>query len=227
MGEVTSESAPAPRGRPRKLTEDQVVEAAAALISDEGFAALSTRSLARRLGVRSSTLYSYFATFDEIADAAVTPLTPARIGGRLLDDITVPDLLVSPAPVEALVALFADLRALLVMHPDAIPARVGSRPWAQMVGMVNALLTQLLALGLSVDRAAACYEALIGVTMSSAAVARTASQTPPAEIEALVRELAPADSDPLLRLEEWANRPADERFRETMRELVQWMLPML
>ena len=218
MGEVTSESAPAPRGRPRKLTEDQVVEAAAALISDEGFAALSTRSLARRLGVRSSTLYSYFATFDEIADAAVS---------RLLDDITVPDLLVSPAPVEALVALFADLRALLVMHPDAIPARVGSRPWAQMVGMVNALLTQLLALGLSVDRAAACYEALIGVTMSSAAVARTASQTPPAEIEALVRELAPADSDPLLRLEEWANRPADERFRETMRELVQWMLPML
>lgn len=215
---MTSASAPAPRGRPRKLTEDRVVEAAAALIADEGFAALSTRSLARRLGVRSSTLYSYFATFDEIADAAVS---------RLLDDITVPDLASAPAPVEALVSLFADLRALLVMHPDAIPARAGSRPWTRMVGMVNALLGQLLALGLPVERAAACYEALIGVTMSSAAVARTASQTPPTEIDTLIRELAPADSDPLLRLEEWANRPADERFRDTMRELVRWMLPML
>ncbi|MBO9627183.1 MAG: TetR/AcrR family transcriptional regulator [Microbacterium sp.] len=215
---MTSDPAPAPRGRPRKLTVDAVIDAAVAVIAEEGFAALSTRSLARRLDVRSSTLYSYFDSIEEIADAAVS---------RMLDGIHVPRLADVDDPAGALVALFVDLRELLIVHPDAIPARPESRPWAQMVGMVNALLAQFLRLGLTVERAAACYEALIGVTMASAATARRTQQTPASEIELLLDGLDPADTDTLLRLREWAGEPDDERFRHTIRELVGWMLPTL
>jgi AcrR family transcriptional regulator len=218
VSSVTNHHPPAPRGRPRKLTVDAVVDAAVALIVDDGFATLSTRTLARRLGVRSSTLYSYFESVDEIADAAVS---------RMLDGIRVPDLSSEDDPTDALVALFTDLRALLIAHPDAIPARLDSRPWEQMVGMVNALLRQFLALGLTVERAAACYEALIGVTMASAATARRAQQASAAEIELLLGDLDPADTDTLLRLRAWAGRPDDERFRSTIGELVHWMLPGL
>lgn len=209
---------PATRGRPRKLTADVVVDAAVALILEEGFAALSTRALAKRLGVRSSTLYSYFASVEEIADAAVS---------RMLDAILVPDLATVPDPVEALVGLFVDLRRLLVVHPDAIPARLDSRPWAQMVGMVNALLRQFLEQGLTVERAAACYEALIGITMASAATARRAQQASAAEVEMLLTDLDPTDTDTVLKLRTWASEPEDVRFRGTVRELVHWMLPAL
>jgi AcrR family transcriptional regulator len=215
---VTSEHPPAARGRPRKLTADAVVDAAVALIVEDGFASLSTRSLAQRLGVRSSTLYSYFGSVEEIAEAAVS---------RMLDGIRVPDLGTAADPVDALVRFFIDLRDLLIAHPDAIPARLDSRPWAQMVGMVNTLLRQFLEHGLTVDRAAACYEALIGVTMASAATARRAQQASAAEIELLLTELDPTDTDTLLRLRTWASEPDDVRFRSTVRELVRWMLPAL
>ncbi|MDR2322829.1 MAG: TetR/AcrR family transcriptional regulator [Microbacterium sp.] len=215
---MTSEHPPAARGRPRKLTADAVVDAAVALIVEDGFTSLSTRSLAQRLGVRSSTLYSYFGSVEEIAEAAVS---------RMLDGIRVPDLGTAADPVDALVRFFVDLRDLLIAHPDAIPARLDSRPWAQMVGMVNTLLRQFLEHGLTVDRAAACYEALIGVTMASAATARRAQQASAAEIELLLTELDPTDTDTLLRLRTWASEPDDVRFRSTVRELVRWMLPAL
>lgn len=206
------------RGRPRKLSSELIIDTAVTLISEEGYAALSTRSLAHRLDVRSSTLYSYFPTFDEIAETAVS---------RMLEGIQIPDLASSPRPVDALVTLFADLRSLLILNPDAIPARVQSRPWEQMIRMVNALLSQFLSLGLTAARAAACYEALVGVTMASAATARRAQQAPSAEIELLLKDLDAVDTDALLSLREWARRPEDERFEGTVRELVIWLLPML
>lgn len=215
---MSAERPPSARGRPRKLTVDAIVDAAVALIVEEGFAALSTRSLAMRLGVRSSTLYSYFESIEEIADAAVT---------RMLDDIHVPSLATSPDPVAALVSLFADLRELLIVHPEAIPARLDSRPWAQMVGMVNALLSQFIGLGLPVARAAVCYEALIGVTMASAATARRAQRASPAEVELLLEGMDTDETDALLQLREWASGSVDERFRGTIHDLVLWMLPML
>lgn len=214
---MTSEQ-PAVLGRPRKLTVDGIVDAAVALIREEGFAALSTRTLAARLGVRSPTLYSYFESVDEIADAAVV---------RMLDGIRVPVLSESEDPVGALVAFFVDLRTLLIVHPDAIPARPESRPWELMVGMVNALLRQFLELGLPAARAAVCYEALIGVTMASAATARHAPQASAAEVELLLADMDPAETETLLSLREWAGRSEDERFRGTIRELLRWMLPAL
>ena len=45
---------------PQKLSEQQILEEAARLVDEQGLDALSTRVLARRLGVRASSLYRYF-----------------------------------------------------------------------------------------------------------------------------------------------------------------------
>lgn len=96
-----------------------------------------------------------------------------------------------------------------------------------MVGMVNALLRQFMEQGLSVERAAACYEALIGITMASAATARREQQASTSEVELLLAGMTPDDSGALLRLREWANEPAELRFQGTLRELITWLLPSL
>lgn len=57
--------------RPNKATEtrEQIVRAAVALLDSEGAEALSTRRLARELGIRGPTLYHYFASKDALVDA--------------------------------------------------------------------------------------------------------------------------------------------------------------
>jgi AcrR family transcriptional regulator len=56
-------------GRPRLLTRERIVEAAAAIVDAEGLAAVSIRRLAAELGVRGPSLYNHFATKNEILDA--------------------------------------------------------------------------------------------------------------------------------------------------------------
>lgn len=62
------------RGRPRadqpKLSRDQILDAALALLAESGLGALTMRSLARRLGVDPMAVYHYFADKDELLSAA-------------------------------------------------------------------------------------------------------------------------------------------------------------
>lgn len=58
-----------PAARRRAETRAEVLEAAWALCRDQGLAALSLRELARRVGMRAPSLYSYFASKDAIYDA--------------------------------------------------------------------------------------------------------------------------------------------------------------
>src|SRR2546423_15137507 len=57
--------------RPRQpiLSRLRIVEVATAILDREGLDALSTRRLARELGVRAPSLYNHFATKEEILDA--------------------------------------------------------------------------------------------------------------------------------------------------------------
>jgi AcrR family transcriptional regulator len=62
------------RGRPRadqpKLSRDQILDAALALLAEAGLSALTMRSLARRLGVDPMAVYHYFADKDALLTAA-------------------------------------------------------------------------------------------------------------------------------------------------------------
>ena len=54
----------------RLLSREQIVAAALELIDTDGPDGFSTRKLAAALGVRGPSLYNYFATKDEILQAA-------------------------------------------------------------------------------------------------------------------------------------------------------------
>lgn len=60
-----------PRGRARKLTREEIADAALELIDREGFEALTMRRLARELEVGAMTLYGYFRDKDELLDCAL------------------------------------------------------------------------------------------------------------------------------------------------------------
>jgi AcrR family transcriptional regulator len=69
---VRTEPAAAPasvRDRRRQATKDEILEAAWALVREEGLAALSLRDLAARVGMRAPSLYSYFPSKHSIYDA--------------------------------------------------------------------------------------------------------------------------------------------------------------
>ena len=72
--------------RPRLLTRERIVEAAAALVDAEGLDAVSMRRLAAELGVRGPSLYNHFATKNDIleavADAVVAQVDVSFFGTR-------------------------------------------------------------------------------------------------------------------------------------------------
>jgi len=53
----------------RRSARDAIVEAAWALVRDEGLAGLSLRDLARRAGISPPTVYAYFDSKNAIYDA--------------------------------------------------------------------------------------------------------------------------------------------------------------
>src|SRR5580765_489775 len=84
----------APEGRValrRKRTEDEIVAAAWDLVHEHGIASLSMRDLGDRVGMKAQSLYSYFASKNDIYDAMfregqiafakVMTITPADTGG--------------------------------------------------------------------------------------------------------------------------------------------------
>ena len=104
-------------GRPRHAPDDggglspreQILEAAAALFVEQGFAATSTRAIADRVGIRQASLYYHFAGKDEILlELLRTSVRPSLETARALENAA-PE----PTPEAALYALaMADAHTL-------------------------------------------------------------------------------------------------------------------
>jgi AcrR family transcriptional regulator len=62
------------RERRKQMLRDEILDAARALLAEKGYAAMSMDDLAARVGVSKPTLYSHFATRDELIVAAATYL---------------------------------------------------------------------------------------------------------------------------------------------------------
>lgn len=76
--EIAVMSTPARRGRPPKLSQGQVVEAARDLVLAEGYDAVTTRRLAAELGVSSFAVHSHMGSKDELFDDVVMALLDDR-----------------------------------------------------------------------------------------------------------------------------------------------------
>lgn len=60
------------RERRRQMLRDEILQAAGELMREKGYAAMSMDELAAQVGISKPTLYSHFATKDELIVAAIT-----------------------------------------------------------------------------------------------------------------------------------------------------------
>ncbi|OMB93829.1 TetR family transcriptional regulator [Mycobacterium sp. NS-7484] len=95
MGDGTTPNAGAGRGRPRleqprrpgRTAREEILDAAAELFTNHGYASTSTRRIADAVGVRQASLYHHFATKDDILDALLggTVDEALRLGTEMLE----------------------------------------------------------------------------------------------------------------------------------------------
>jgi len=99
--------------RPRTplLSRERIVETATAIVDADGLDALSTRRLARELGVQAPSLYNHFATKEQIVDA---------IGDAIVAGVDLSMLGRDPWP-EALKSWARAYRAAFRAHPNVVP----------------------------------------------------------------------------------------------------------
>jgi AcrR family transcriptional regulator len=105
------------------LNRQRIVEAAIAIIDEEGLDALSTRRLARALRVQAPSLYNHFATKEDILDA---------VGDAIIAQVDLTTFGQDPWP-EALRTWARAYRAAFAAHPNIVPFLVrgpGRRPAA-------------------------------------------------------------------------------------------------
>jgi AcrR family transcriptional regulator len=155
----------APIGRPRKLTREAIVEAAAAIIEQEGEGALTLRSLSGRLGVQAATIYTYFDQLREVEEAVLENVLSA-----------IPRLdIAAQAPLrEQLIDHFTAVRAAHIQHPRLASGPVGSVAWQAGLRQMDNALAQLVAAGMELQDALMAYAGLLGMTVNSASSAREA-----------------------------------------------------
>jgi TetR/AcrR family transcriptional regulator, tetracycline repressor protein len=68
---VPEQDAPRRVGRPRRLSREQLLDAALALIDEHGLDRLTMEQVAASLGVGTSTVYGYVATRQDLVDAVL------------------------------------------------------------------------------------------------------------------------------------------------------------
>lgn len=119
------------------LTRDQIVDAALALIDEQGLEATTMRRLGERLGVDASSLYHHVsnqaALFDLVAD-------------RIMGGIEAPACNRDDAPEEVIVAMCTSLFRAMTSHPRAVrllterPLRSAliGEPFEQLLGALYA-----------------------------------------------------------------------------------------
>jgi AcrR family transcriptional regulator len=92
------------------LSRESIARAALAIFDEDGAAAVTTRNIAARLGVRSPSLYNHVTSKDEILDA-VTELIDREIDNSPLAD---PDL------HRGLAGFARSYRQAFRQHPEAL-----------------------------------------------------------------------------------------------------------
>jgi TetR/AcrR family tetracycline transcriptional repressor len=194
------------------LSRDEIVDAAVAMVDEQGLAGLSLRALAGRLGVSAPTLYWHVRDKRHLLDL---------VGERVLADF-VPGERSEPRPGEEVADWLADVarqqRAAMRAHRDSPLVVAGNRPTAEALPGIERTLRVLVAEGLEPGEAVRVLTALgsfvVGEVLEEQAAAE---RSEPAGTD-------PAGTDP--RPADWAERwPCtaaatatvggdDERFEE-------------
>jgi AcrR family transcriptional regulator len=154
---TTAAAAAAPRrGRPRTIHREAVIQAALAIVNDEGLAALTIRRLADELGVGVATIYGAAGDKEEILGALVD---------AVLADLELPPPTAEPWD-EALVQFIAAGHEALLRHPAVAQLAALQPVRGPVVLRVQETILQLLRAGGLGDRdTIAAYTALTSFLM--------------------------------------------------------------
>lgn len=138
------------------LTRDSVVNAAAALVAEEGYQALSMRRLAGVCGVAPMTLYTYVGTKDELLQALMN---------RVLASV---DPVADPATTwqEQIAATFRAVRLRLLEHAELLPVAATQRiEGVAAYRGAEVLFAALRTAGLADGRIVQAFDALVSYTI--------------------------------------------------------------
>lgn len=156
-------------GRPASLSRAAIVAAAEQLVREHGVEALSARRLGQALGCDPTALYRHFTTMADLE---------REVGDRFLRavDVRSRDGDDWRATVRR---ICVKLRRVQLRQPR-LAALVSSAPTrlANEMRITEALLRELKRGGLTGDRAATAYHALIELTVGSAAIDATIAAQP-------------------------------------------------
>jgi len=142
--------------RASELTREDVIDAAAELVAERGYAGLSMRALAQRCGVATMTLYRHVRTKEDLLGA---------LTDRVLAELDLP----APGTLpwqEQLAAVFRSVHDLLLEHPDLveIAARQHVAGEAAYRG-AEVVLDALRRAGIEGEAAASAFATLFAFTL--------------------------------------------------------------
>lgn len=211
-GTMTSQTPLTPRQRRRQQKTLRILEAAVAILANDGFSGLTIQRLARELDYTPGALYRYFDSKDAILIGVqrlalgrfTTVFTAARALGRAIADKAT--LEEGQATLVEMWAIFESYKNLVEDEPTRFAVIAGSLtdprqlvsdedsaqilpPFAEMLGVIEAALAgaaeaDVMSQGVALDRAIALMTALMGV-MTLRKVQRLNSQM--LDVERLAR----------------------------------------
>ncbi|MFN8502106.1 TetR/AcrR family transcriptional regulator [Kouleothrix sp.] len=129
------------RERRRQLLRDEILQAAAALLNEKGYAAMSMDELAGRAGISKPTLYQLFATKEDLLLAAVMH------GFDEVEQAVASD----PTPRTPLQQLTFILRTVIRMQIEG--GALAPRPWSPEVFQIIRQREEVLARLRQIDAA--------------------------------------------------------------------------
>ncbi len=113
-----------PKQARARATVDVLLEAAARLMKEEGYAALTTTRIAKRAGTSVGSVYQYFPDSEAIAVALVEDRSLRLAGAareQLRELMTAPLEELMPRSVETLIDLYRENKAVLIDLVDSDP----------------------------------------------------------------------------------------------------------
>lgn len=178
-------------GRPRKVSHEQIVAAALEVMEQDGFAALSMRSLARQLGINHATLYNYVGSIAEIEQDALD---------ELMKQIPMPDKACDKPMRQQLIEHILAVHETQLLFPSFCHAPPGTRTWQVHMRCMAHILDACTEHDDQIEDAAIAYNSLISLVATNAERSRTASdKTPIKPYLNAMSELTGPEYEPLFR----------------------------
>jgi TetR/AcrR family tetracycline transcriptional repressor len=186
-----------------RIDRDQIVEAALQLLDEQGLAGVSTRKVAERLGVKSSSLYWYIRDRDELMDL---------LADRIVADARWPEP--GSGWREQVEALMVEYLRCLMAHRDAAQVAAGRPPTGpHRLRGAETVLTALLSAGLreqeAVDAALVLTTYVVGFALE-----RDAAREPTDANAGMAKAASPERYPTLTRLADLVRPPGpSNRFQ--------------